>query len=175
MMMMMMGKEAALECGLEGEDGRIRGILCFFVTTWHRVRPSTALHPCVLMAGMGKVLPPWGGWGHALSSPQQGGAKPACLCAAHTCWSGGARPAGRTLSVALVTDGSRPQDHPVHGARTGLPGQGRSTRAQKRVRTGLLKAHTRMEEETEAGREEPGSEAMGRGSASRTEAAGSTL
>ena len=63
MMMMMMGKEAALECGLEGEDGRIRGILCFFVTTWHRVRPSTALHPCVLMAGMGKVLPPWGGWG----------------------------------------------------------------------------------------------------------------
>ena len=62
-MMMMMGKEAALGCGLEGEDGRIRGILCFFVTTWHRVRPSTALHPSVLIAGMGKVLPPWGGWG----------------------------------------------------------------------------------------------------------------
>lgn len=62
MMMMMMGKEAALGCGLEGEDGRIRGILCIFVTTRPRVRPSTALHPSVLNAGMGKVMPP-AGWG----------------------------------------------------------------------------------------------------------------
>ena len=63
MMMMILGKEAALGCGLEGEDGRIRGILCIFVTTWPRVRPSTALHLSVLIAGMGKVMLPWGGWG----------------------------------------------------------------------------------------------------------------
>lgn len=134
--------------------------------------PGSSPHPA---PGSAQLPPPGGGWGRALSAPQQGGAKPACLCTAHTCWSGGARPAGRTLSMTLITDGSRLPDHPLHRARTGLPGQGRFTRAQKRVRTGPLKAHTRMEGETEAGREEPGSEAMGRGSASRTEATRSML
>lgn len=56
----------------------------------------------------------------------------------------------------------------------GLPGQGHFTSAQKRVCTGPLKAHTCVEGETEARREEPGSEATGRGSASRMEAVGTT-
>lgn len=65
MMMMMMGKEAALGCGLVGEGWEDQRDPCIFVTTWPRVRPSTALHPSVLNAGMGKVMPPWGGWGPA--------------------------------------------------------------------------------------------------------------
>lgn len=77
--------------------------------------------------------------------------------------------------MALITDGPRPPDRPLHGARTGLPGQGLFTRAQKRVCTGLLKVHTCMEGETEARSEEPGFKATGRGSASRMEAVGSML